>query len=344
MDYRNIVQDGDNYRKNYLDGIKKFISIKNDIGYSVRENFMPANEFPRKIEEYRKCYIDMLGIDKISSENCPPPEMIFAGEDELSKFYRVVVYITPEIPFHGLLMVPHNIKKAPLVIAQHGGGGTPELCSDMNGDNNYNHMSKRLLKRGLVTFAPQLLLWNVDQDNEKIPKHNLPYNRHEFDKQLKRFGLSITALEIKGITESITYLSSLDFVDENNIGMMGLSYGGYFTLHTMAADIRIKSGYSNAAFNDRNTYSWFDWCYKNSGNTFHDAEVAALCAPRKLYVSVGTKDEVFTHTTAVKEAQRVHKYFDAFLCPQNFVFNVWEGGHTVNPTDEGIDFLLSSFN
>lgn len=344
MDYKNIVRDGDNYRKNYLDGIKKFISTKNDAGYYVREQFMPANEFPRKIEEYRKCYIDMLGINKISFENCPQPKMIFAGEDELSKFYRIVVYITPEIPFHGLLMVPHTIKKAPLIIAQHGGGGTPELCSDMNGDNNYNHLARRLLKKDLITFAPQLLLWNADQEIEKLPKHDLPYSRGKLDNELKRFGLSITAIEIKGIMDSITYLSSFDFVEENNIGMTGLSYGGYFTLHTMAADTRIKAGYSNAAFNDRNRYSWSDWCYKNSGNTFHDAEVAALCAPRKLYVSVGMKDDVFTYETAVKEAQRVRKYFDAFSCPENFVFNVWEGGHTVNPTDDGFDFLLSAFN
>lgn len=344
MDYKKIVQDGDSYRKNYLDGIKKFISRKNEEGYSIRESFMPTSDFPQKIEEYRKCYTEMLGIDKICSENCPKPKMVFEGEDELCKFYRVVVYITLEIPFHGLLMVPHNVKKAPLVIAQHGGGGTPELCSDMNGENNYNHMSRRLLKKGLVTFAPQLLLWNFREASKTMPKHDLPYDRQGLDNGLKRFGFSITALEIKGIMESITYLSSLNFIDENSIGMTGISYGGYFTLHTMAADIRIKAGYSNAAFNDKNCYPWFDWSFKNSGNIFHDAEIAGLCAPRKLYVSVGTEDEVFDYKTAIKEAERVHKYFDTFSCPHNFAFDVWEGGHTIKPTDEGIDFLLSAFN
>lgn len=343
MDYKKIVQDGDNYRKNYLDGIEKFVSRKNDEGYGIREGFMTTIDFPEKIEEYRKRYIEMLGVDRIFSENCPNPEMVFAGEDGLCKFYRVVVYITPEIPFHGLLMVPHNVEKAPLVIAQHGGGGTPELCSDINGKNNYNHMSRRLLEKGLITFAPQLLLWNADEDLETSPKHDFPYNRKEIDNELKRFGFSITALEIKGIMESITYLSALDFVDENNIGMTGISYGGYFTIYTMAVDTRIKVGYSNAAFNDKNFYSWFDWSFKNSANTFQDAEVAALCAPRKLYVSVGTEDEVFDFKTAVKEAERVKKYFNAFGCLKNFVFDVWDGGHTIKTTDEGIDFLISAF-
>lgn len=85
----------------------------------------------------------------------------------------------------------------------------------------------------------------------------------------------------------------------------------------MAADTRIIVGYSNAAFNDRNCYSWFDWSYKNSGNTFQYAEVAALCAPRKLYVAVGKEDEVFNCSGAVNESLRVGKYFEACGCSEN---------------------------
>ena len=342
MDYKDIVSDGDKYRKNYIDGINEFILRKNQEGFNVRETFMQTENFPEKIEIYRKQYIEMLGIDKFDSTNLPEPTMTLVGNDEECSFYRVVVYVTKEIPFHGLLMVPNGIEKAQLIIAQHGGGGTPELCSDINGKNNYNNMVRRLIKRGAVVFAPQLLLWNVADEIETAPKHPIPFNRHNIDKELKRFGVSITALEIKGIMNAITYLSTLDIVDEEKIGMMGLSYGGYYTLHTMAADKRIKSGYANAAFNDRNVYSWSDWCYFNSANTFHDAEVAALCAPRKLYIAVGTEDQVFDYKTSIPEAKRVRKYYEAFNSENNFVFEVWEGGHTVSSTDEGYDFLFSA--
>ena len=343
MDYKSVVSDGDKYRKNYADGINEFILRKNKEGYNVRETFVKADDFPEKIEAYRKQYKEMLGLDKLDEKELPEPSFTLVGDDGECRFYRVVVYITKEIPFHGLLMVPSGIKKAPLIIAQHGGGGTPELCSDINGKNNYNHMVKRLIKRGAVVFAPQLLLWNVSEDIETAPKHPIPYNRQNIDKELKRFGVSITALEIKGIMNSISYLSSLDFVDKEKIGMAGLSYGGYFTIYTMAADKRIKAGYSNAAFNDRNVYSWSDWCYFGSANRFHDAEVAALCAPRKLYIAVGTQDRVFDYKTAVPEAERVEKYYEAFNCGENCIFDVWEGGHTISPADEGFDFLFSAF-
>ena len=47
---------------------------------------------------------------------------------------------------------------------------------------------------------------------------------------------------------AITYMCKKDYVNEDKIGMIGLSYGGYYTMHTMAADTRIKAGYSNAVF------------------------------------------------------------------------------------------------
>ena len=343
MDYEDIVKDGDTYRKNYLEGIVDFIKCKNNEGFSIRDKFMPADTLPNNIEEYRKKYCAMLGLDKLSDDDCPEPSLIYAGEDEDCKFYRVVVYITPEIPFHGLLFKPHGLVKAPLIIAQHGGGGTPELCSDMNGENNYNHMVRRLIKKGVFVFAPQIMVWRkscFEWGNE--PKQDIPYNRRIIDSLLKSIGVSITAIEIKGIMNSITYLSSLDFIEENNIGMTGISYGGYFTLHTMAADTRIKAGYSNALFNAREKH-FTDWLYENANNTFCDAEVAALCAPRKLYVALGRNDPVVDYRIAAPEAERVKKYFEAFGCPQNYVFDLWDGGHTMSPTDEGIDFMLSAF-
>ncbi len=343
MTYQDIVVNGDKYRKNYIDGIKAFINRKNCEGYKSREDFMPVECFAEKIEEYRKQYIKMLGIEKFDFEGCPESEMIFLDEDSDCRIYRVVVYVTKEIPFSGILMIPHGTPKAPLVIAQHGGGGTPELCSDMNGKNNYNKMVRRLLKKGAVVFAPQLLLWNYTEIIETQPLHNIAYDRRTMDNELKRFGASITALEIKGIMNSITFLSKLECVEEENIGMVGISYGGYFTLHTMAADTRIKAGYSNACFNDRNKYSWFDWCYKNSANTFQDAEVAALCAPRKLYVAVGKEDELFDYNTSIPEGERVRKYYSSLGCADNYCFLVWQGGHTLTSSDEGFDFMFSAF-
>ncbi len=341
--YEDIVRGGDEARRAYKEGIDAFIERLNGEGYKRREAFMPADGFPERIEQYREKYIEMLGINKIPSDGVPAPTLTPLGEDGDTGIYRATVYITREIPMYGLLFVPRATERAPLIIAQHGGGGTPELCSDLNGKNNYNRMVRRLLARGAVVFAPQLLLWNQGERLETQPTHPISYQRSTVDKDLKRYGMSVTALEIRGIMNAITYLSELPFVEADKIGMVGISYGGYFTLHTMAADTRIKAGFSNACFNDRNAYPWVDWSYRDAGNTFHDAEVAALCAPRHLFVAVGKEDTVFTYETALPEAERVRKYFEAFGCPERYHFLLWEGGHTIPSDDDGFDHIFTAF-
>jgi dienelactone hydrolase len=339
--YKDIVAEGDACRLQYKNGFDNYIKRLTEEAYGKRDAAMPTEDLAIRLEEHRQRYIKMLGLDRIGTEGNPPATLTRVGEDEDAVIYRATVHITPEIPQYGLLFVPHGTLKAPLVIAQHGGYGTPELCSDLNGKNNYNHMVRRVLRRGAIVYAPQLLIWNFKEATPTAPSHNIPFQRNNLDKELKRFGLSITALEIKGIMNAITFLSELEYVDEDRIGMIGLSYGGYFTMHTMAADTRLKVGFSNACFNDRNVYSWQDWTYPDSANSFHDAEVAALCAPRKLYVAVGKEDTVFNYTHAIPESERAQKYFSAMGCPQNFIFTVWDGGHTLPSDDEGIDFIFS---
>lgn len=341
--YTAIIQQNDISRAAYKDGIDAYIKRLASKSCAMRDAFMPTENFLENIEKYRTEYVKMLGLDRIHTDDAPAPSIEKIGEDEDAVIYRVTVYITREIPQFGILFVPHGIQHAPLVIAQHGGGGTPELCSDMNGKNNYNNMVRRVIRRGLVVYAPQLLLWNNGDSIPTAPAHPIVYNRVDMDKDLKHYGLSITVLEIKGIMNAVTLLSELSFVEKNNIVMTGLSYGGYFTIYTMAADTRIKAGFSNAIFNDRNAYPRADWCYPNSANTFHDAEVAALCAPRKLYVAVGKADHVQGYQTAIPEAERASKYFAAAGIPDNFRFELWDGGHTIPDTDEGFDFIFSVF-
>ncbi len=340
--YQSITAEGDARRKAYRDGIDAFVERLNREGYEKREAFLPTEHFLERLEDYREEYRRMLGLDLLKADAGGTPEMVLVAEEEKTRIYRLTVCVTDEIPMYALFFLPMGVKKAPLIVAQHGGGGTPELCSDLNGKNNYNHMVQRLLARGAAVLAPQLLLWNYREETETQRKHPFPYDRLKTDNALKRFGLSITALEIRGIMNAITYLSSLPFVDEEKIGMTGISYGGYFSLHTAAADTRIKAVYAMACFNDRNAYPWNDWCYKGSGNTFQDAEVAALCAPRSLFVSLGRKDAVFDYRPAIAEAERAKRYFAACGCPEHFVFDLWDGGHTMRDDDSGLDFLLSA--
>jgi len=336
-------QVADINRKNYVDGIDAFIERLNSEGKDIRREFMPPNELAENPEKFRALYRKMLGLDKLTYKDFSRATKEYVASDDVSDIYRLTVYITEEIPFYAMLILPKDAPKPyPVMIAQHGGGGAPELCLDYNGKNNYNHMAQRALAKGYAILAPQLMVWRLETI-ETAPARNVPYDRQGSDRKLKRHGLSITGLEIKGIINCLDYVLETEDVDSEKISMIGISYGGYFTLHTMAADTRIKSGYAIAAFNDRDVYAWFDWTYPNSALTFHDAEIAALCAPRKLYVQIGKEDEVFDYKSAVTESERVYDYYKAFGKEENFKFRLWDGGHTISDDDEGFDFIKFAY-
>ena len=335
--------NGDRHRKEYLQSILNLIDKKYEESYEERASFMPAESFAEKQDVYRTEYLKMIGSPvKEYPTDIPSAKKELVAEDDFGTFYRMQIEVLPDFWFYGILTVPHNTVKAPLVIAQHGGWGIPELCSDMAGENNYDNFTKLALEEGMVVFAPQLLLWCFDTETgEKRVAIDATFDRNEIDRKLKHLGFSITGLEVFCIRRCIDYFSSHDFIDEEKIGMMGLSYGGYFSMHTAAADTRIISAYNAGSFNNRDSECFNDWSYYNASNLFYDAEVAALCAPRRLRIDVGIQDPVFNYKTSEPEAQRVYKYYDAYGAKNNFVYDLWDGGHRFDENLEGFEYFFA---
>ena len=327
-------------RKAYRDAILAYADSLYDVSAKNRTAFMPPQALAADPERFRGAYIAMLGAPLTNyAFSLPEGTEEYLAEDDLGSIFRVTLHVDGVIPFYGLLFFPKGMKdgeKRPLVICQHGGGGTPELCSDMHGENNYNHMTRRMQETGVVCFAPQLYLWNSE-------KYGIPSDRGPLDLALRRYGGSLFALEIYCIRKAIDYFSDKPYIDPEKIAMHGLSYGGMYTLYTMAADTRIKAGYDCGSFNDRTKpTNLADLNFHNGGNTFMEAEIAALCAPRPLYIDVGKTDPVFGWETAEKEFARLKPYYEAYGKAENVVLNVWEGGHTVCDRDDGQRFVLDA--
>lgn len=336
------IHDGDKYRREYADSIEALIESKLEAGKSVREQFMPACELVKNADKYRRKYLEMIGFPfDLMSERVPSVTQEYFGCDDMCKLYRLSIEVTEGFKFYGILMIPHGIDKAPLVIAQHGGGGTPESCSDMYKENNYGFFTKRALERKLVVFAPSLYLWKFERNTgEMFPRFDIPADRGLADMRLRSVGYTITGLEVFCIMRCIDYLITLDCVIPDKIGMIGLSYGGYFSLHTAAADTRIISVYDAASFNDRGRVFIRDWLHYNAVNTFGEAEVAGLVAPRRLRIDVGKTDGVFDYVPSIEEAERIKKYYSAYGATENLDFKLWEGGHRFDESLTGFEFFF----
>jgi dienelactone hydrolase len=294
MLFREEKEASKTYKQNYLDGIKALLSVRQKAAEQVRAEYI--KDVFKDAEKYRNDFKKMLGFPLVDFvyDGAPNVRSTKLADEENYEIFRMEIEISDDLWMCGLFFKMKGEEKKPLVLVSHGGLGTPELISGIYGDtSNYNDILPRVIKYGVHAFAPQLLLWHDD--------YEVPFDRKELDADLKRVGSSITALEVFGFTRILDYFEDKPYV--KNFGMVGLSYGGFYTLFTTAVDTRIKSAISCSFFNDRDMVGWSDWVWQNSAYKFNDAEVAALCYPRRLCIQMGDKDQLF-------DAEYTKKSFD----------------------------------
>ena len=298
-------------------------------------DFRSIPAYESSLREYRKELARMLGwpLTEPLRNDVPSAVIKPVGEDDLGRIYRIWIKTLPGLHTYGLFFLPHGKGPFPLVVAQHGGMGTPELCSGFFGSANYNDMTRRVLRRGAAVFAPQLLLWSPDKFGPK-------YDKDAIDRRFKQIGGSLAALELHRIIRSLDYFVTRKDIAPNRIGMIGLSYGGFYTLFAAALDRRIRAAVSSCFFNDRKTYDFPDWSWFGAANRFLDAEVGAMVCPRPLYIEVSKKDEIFDVRLARPEAEKLAAVYRRLRIPERFRYKEHDEGHELDKADDGIDFLF----
>ena len=335
---------GNRYRRDYLNGLKRLISAQQTASQSARDAI--SAQILSHPEEMRARYKEMLGwpLTLPKSKELPKVQSTFVGKEDEISVYRLQIDVLG-VPFYGILFVNEDGTPRPLVISQHGGLGTPELCSSMfaEGSSNYNEMTVRALAYDVNVFAPQLLLWRgefdvLPEDEEKKAEDASPDPvRRTLDNELKQLGGSITAFEIYCIQRSLDYLQEQPYVDKDRMGMAGLSYGGFYTLYTTAAEPRLKSSLSCCSYNDRLEYNWFDWTWKDAAHTFTDNEIALLVYPRALILSVGTRDELFE----VEKARQEYAKLERFLPKDHRItLETFDGTHEFTTVETTVERFI----
>lgn len=291
--------------------------------------------YTRSTRKYRSAFFRMLGWPMHPTPGSVPAlsvkQQLVAGDD-LGPIYRLRIPTLHGVETYGLLFLPAAGEAPhPLIISQHGGGGTPELCAGFFGSENYRDMTRRVLRRGFAVFAPQLRCWREE--------FGPPNQRQAVDTQLKQLGGSIVALELYRLRRCLDYLQGRDDIDGSRVGMIGLSYGGFWTQMAAAADTRIGAALSSCYFNDRYVYANSDWRWVGQARRFLDAEIAGLICPRPLCVEVGRNDDLFDAAGARREIRRVREWYRAVGLSERLRFRVFDGTHELCRDDGNIEFL-----
>lgn len=330
MIFREDIDTSKPNKIKYVEGIKSLLACRQKEAEQIRADYI--KDVFKNTDKYRNDLKEMLGWPLVghTSKGTPSVRSTKLADEEKFEIFRMEVEILEDLFMTGLFFKMKSEEKKPLVLVSHGREGTPEVISGIYENTwNYNEMLERVIQFDVHAFAPQLLLWKEE--------YGVPYNREELDANLKRVGSSITALEVFGFSRILDYFEDKPFV--KNFGMVGLSYGGFYTLFTTACDTRIRSAISCSFFNDRDMVGWSDWTWQNSAYKFNDAEVAALCYPRRLCIQMGDKDQLF-------DAEYTKKSFDYLCGLAKDVGTDWldliifEGEHEFNKDDAPILRLI----
>lgn len=304
------------------------IGLKNDVG-RLRALFTPDYNSPKAYEtstkRLRKAFADSIGYPPPGRPDAETPTFTLMGEDAIGTYYRARISVLPGVHADGIYIVPKGLKgRAPLVISMHGGGGSPDVAL-FHGGANYRDMVRGGVKRGYVVFAPTHLFSAPGSPGDI---------RNRIDERMRLVGTSLTAVEIAKIARSLDVLLKRPEVDPKRVAMVGLSYGGYYTLVVPALEPRIKAAVSSCYFGvQEGRYAKdelsvpSDFRFSDRFTLLRDSEIVALICPRPLEIQAGSTDDADHREPGKLLAPQAAAYYQGLHRADAFRFVVFEGGH-----------------
>ena len=275
-------------------------------------------------------------------ESCDGARFERIGDDHLATYYRCWIPVTKQVQAYGIYIIPKADDGGalpgplPLMLSVHGGGGSPEAAL-FNGGSNYHGMVRKAAEQKYVVWAPQHL----------FAAQGYPQGiRNDIDTRLKLVGTSLTAIEIAKITRPMDVLmrganehAGHTSIDPDRIGLVGLSYGGYYALVAPALDTRIKVSVCSCyayvqelRYRESELSVPVDFHFMDRFTLFREPEICALICPRALQIQAG-KTDMYTHRDPAL-APATAAYWDGLAAGAGaaagggeFEYVRFEGGH-----------------
>lgn len=215
------------------------------------------------------------------------------------------------------LLIPDNRKsKNPAILAIHQHASNWEVGkSEVVGltKNPMFSYGLDLVKRGYVVIAPDILCFEsrIGKVKYKEGKEaNMLYERFQFCKYMLN-GSTLQGKTLSDLSAAIDVLVTLDYVDKDNIGVIGHSLGGQEAVWMQWFDKRLKAGVSSCGV------STFKAIMDNVGlQNFYlylpgilekcdvDEVIYEITRDRKLLITSGLKDDRHCPLDGVKTIEQ----------------------------------------
>ena len=242
----------------------------------------------------------------------------------------------------GLLALPAEAspeKPVPLVITQHGIGSFPERTFGlMDQGGAYHRYAEELLKAGFAVLAP-MNLRSVER-------------RNRIERLCRLADTSLPGIELARMQLLLDEVLADPRIDQERVGMWGLSLGGLSTMFWMPLEPRIKVGVVAAWFNHRRNkmvipderYSCFletreEHAFFDGWLTeFTDSDAASLICPRPLLIQTGKLDRIAHWPQVIEEFEASREHYQKLGVAERIEMDLHEGGHECR-IQSGVEFL-----
>ncbi|NPV80062.1 MAG: hypothetical protein HPY52_07250 [Firmicutes bacterium] len=311
-------------------------------GYPERQrslwlrDYTSLERFLTSVEPNRKRWQEALGEFRPEGDFEVKDEPFLEDDKVIARW--VSIRFSGSLRCRAVLALPKGGKAPfPLVISQHGILSSPENVFGFL-ETAYHGFGYRLARDGYAVLAPL----NISGIKP----------RARYTRMALLLGKTLFGLEVSKLRRLIDYVSNLPEVDQQRIGMWGISLGGAYTLLTLPLEARIKVGIICAFFNHRLTKMIIDdprySCFLSTEEEhafipgwlreFSDSDLVSLICPRPLLIQTGKADGVSWWPFVLEEFKEAKGHYERLGLSERILIDLHEGGHEIR-YDTGLAFL-----
>jgi len=306
-------------------------------------DFSSPEAYDRSAQWYRDYYLEEV-MGQIRADKLPPnPRSRVVEETAVYVCYEVVLDVLPDFVLYGYLLLPKDLKpgeRRPLVVAQHGRGGTPRtvMAPETGGTKTYHAIAPRLAEKGYIVFAPQNPYVFEDRYRQLVRKAN----------PLKLTLYSVIHAQYE---QMFAWFKTLPQVDGAKVAFIGQSYGGKTAVRVPPVMPGFCLAISTGDFNEgvtkmastRYPFSFALWDeYEifefDLGGTMNYSDLAGLMAPRPFMAQRGHADGVAWDEYVGYEYALVRRLYTQLKIPERTAIRWFDGGHEID-VEAAIEFF-----
>ncbi|MFH1265652.1 MAG: dienelactone hydrolase family protein, partial [Planctomycetota bacterium] len=209
-----------------------------------------------------------------------------------------------------LLLSPKGDGRHPAIIVCPDAETWPERFAGLDGDSELPKWITGLVARGASVYLPQSI--------ERLQDHPYSKTANSKDRRMILYrlgypvGRTMPGLDVQDSLAAVDYLAGRADVDTSRIAMVGVGQGGMTALYTTAVDRRVSAVVVADYFQVRD-YCWEEPVDRRLSRQlleFGDAELAALVAPRPLWIARRSDSAIPNERVEEEEVGRAARFYE----------------------------------